>query len=583
MKDASSTRNLLRHAKLCWGKEALAAAKEARDLDEIRDKIIGSIKKNGSITAAIKHKGKGETYSHRLFTKIEMRTECMKWVMESLWPFQIVRDPGFLRLVKMGRPGYYVPSPSTVSRNARVIFVHTRVRLAHFLRRYAGRLNFATDTWTAENHCAFVVILVFLEQRGKVLVIVLDLVEVPEAHTGMMLVCVFVDVLKAFGIADKLLGVTCDNMSNNNAMIVQMGELIETFNGQGSRVHCFAHVLNLVAKSLIVQFNARVEKEARDAEVDEAKLHEPAAGLDLEELTMHTEAASQAKAEEGDGENADDPVDEVDPMDELSGPAHAKFQCDVLPVKLLLAKVFKDATTFFSRTEVPNLVTVIPAIDHIDAHLTDISRDTASYEEPIRITCELAKQTLNKYYSLTDTSKAYRIAMVLHLRHKLTYFKSINWSEEWITTAHDIVKAEYKKHYEGRFQKKDLQEGHDNGHAHEDGVDNEDDGRKSSENTPNVHNDVMDDEANIFDSLASFKPPTKAQLSDKLVQYLNTDPEHTEDVLQWWINHQVSYPNLSRMAIDYLTMPATSVPVEHTFSIGQLLLPYMRNCLQGQT
>ncbi len=102
MKDASSTRNLLCHAKLCWGKEALAAAKEARDLDEIWDKIVGSIKKNGSITATIKHKGKGETYSHRLFTKIEMHTECMKWVVESLWPFRIVRDPGFLRLVKTG-------------------------------------------------------------------------------------------------------------------------------------------------------------------------------------------------------------------------------------------------------------------------------------------------------------------------------------------------------------------------------------------------------------------------------------------------------------------------------------------------
>ncbi len=67
-----------------------------------------------------------------------------------------------------------------------------------------GRLNFATDTWTAENHRAFVVILVFLEQRGKVLVVVLDLVEVPEAHTGMTLARVFVDVLKAFGIADKV-------------------------------------------------------------------------------------------------------------------------------------------------------------------------------------------------------------------------------------------------------------------------------------------------------------------------------------------------------------------------------------------
>ncbi len=36
------------------------------------------------------------------------------------------------------------------------------------------------------------------------LVVMLDLVEVPEADMGMTLVHFFVDVLKAFGIADKV-------------------------------------------------------------------------------------------------------------------------------------------------------------------------------------------------------------------------------------------------------------------------------------------------------------------------------------------------------------------------------------------
>lgn len=133
-KDVSSTGNLLRHARSCWGEEAIAAAREAKDLDEIREKIVGSIKKNGSITAAFKRKGKGETYSHRPFTKIETRTECVKWCAESLRPFRVVQDRGFLRLVKTGRPGYYVPSPSTVARDTKVVFVRTRGRLARFLR-----------------------------------------------------------------------------------------------------------------------------------------------------------------------------------------------------------------------------------------------------------------------------------------------------------------------------------------------------------------------------------------------------------------------------------------------------------------
>lgn len=75
-----------------------------------------------------------------------------------------------------------------------------------------------------------------------------------------------------------------------------------------------------------------------------------------------------------------------------------------------LAQVFKDATTFFSRSSSPNLAAVIPAIDHIDSHLTTVSLD-GKYKNPIRVACRLAQKTLNKYYSLTDGSIAYRIAM----------------------------------------------------------------------------------------------------------------------------------------------------------------------------
>ncbi|KAF8130494.1 hypothetical protein K438DRAFT_1493222, partial [Mycena galopus ATCC 62051] len=47
----------------------------------------------------------------------------------------------------------------------------------------------------------------------------------------------------------------------------------------------------------------------------------------------------------------------------------------------------------------------------------------------------LAKATMNKYYSATDMSNVYRIAMVLHPSLKLQYFKSRKWDETWITTA----------------------------------------------------------------------------------------------------------------------------------------------------
>jgi hypothetical protein len=80
-----------------------------------------------------------------------------------------------------------------------------------------------------------------------------------------------------------------------------------------------------------------------------------------------------------------------------------------LPCLLGLHQILKDATLFFSRST-PNLATVIPAMDHIDQQLTTYARDK-KYLRSIRSGVSLAKKTLNRYYSLTDSSEVYRIAM----------------------------------------------------------------------------------------------------------------------------------------------------------------------------
>ncbi|KAG2041385.1 hypothetical protein BDR03DRAFT_805869, partial [Suillus americanus] len=59
----------------------------------------------------------------------------------------------------------------------------------------------------------------------------------------------------------------------------------------------------------------------------------------------------------------------------------------------------------------------------------------------------LAKKTLDQYYELTDTSEVYRIAMILHPRHKLTYFKSAGWEQDWIRTAETLVCDEFERSY----------------------------------------------------------------------------------------------------------------------------------------
>src|SRR6267154_1895629 len=61
------------------------------------------------------------------------RAELVRWVAESLRPFDIVKDRGFQSLMKTGRPEYYIASPRTISHDIRLVFARTRKRIAKML------------------------------------------------------------------------------------------------------------------------------------------------------------------------------------------------------------------------------------------------------------------------------------------------------------------------------------------------------------------------------------------------------------------------------------------------------------------
>ena len=103
----------------------------------------------------------------------------------------------------------------------------------------------------------------------------------------------------------------------------------------------------------------------------------------------------------------------------------------------------------------------------------------------------------------------------------------------------------------------------------------------------------------MFDNIPALAKPRRSELRDELRQYLSTDPKFVDDVLAWWFEKRTTYPCLSRMALDYLTIPgeynrnllklgsmvfsATSVDVEWIFSCGRLVLSHVRNRLSTQT
>ena len=72
--DAKSTSGLRRHAKNCWGSEAVEAADGTPDLESARVVLTKTKLRDGSITAQFERIAKGRiTFSHRQHTTTESR------------------------------------------------------------------------------------------------------------------------------------------------------------------------------------------------------------------------------------------------------------------------------------------------------------------------------------------------------------------------------------------------------------------------------------------------------------------------------------------------------------------------------
>ena len=142
----------------------------------------------------------------------------------------------------------------------------------------------------------------------------------------------FATVLEEFKLMEKVLAVTCDNASNNDVMIRELARLVPTFEGEVSHTHCFLHVINLVSKSLIHQFDTHGSQ--TDVDDEQELMDEP----DVEDLPSNATAADESDDvnEDAATDNDDGFVDEVEKMDEAEKELHT---CTIKPVKVVLVKV----------------------------------------------------------------------------------------------------------------------------------------------------------------------------------------------------------------------------------------------------
>lgn len=112
-----------------------------------------------------------------------------------------------------------------------------------------------------------------------------------------------------------------------------------------NRTRCFTHILNLVAKSLLRQFDVSLKLSGNNSNEDNPEIELTAEEEELLELAegLHQEELTMAQQDEGnndeDGTDEDDEEGWVDELDELSVEEREELKLHIRPVSHVLVKV----------------------------------------------------------------------------------------------------------------------------------------------------------------------------------------------------------------------------------------------------
>ena len=102
----------------------------------------------------------------------------------------------------------------------------------------------------------------------------------------------------------------CDNASSNNQMIETLGARLVEFLRPANRMCCFTHILNLVVKSIMHQFDVSGERSGGE---ESHKLHKLAGDFECEELDTQDDLDdSQQEQKQVDGPCDDNDKDWFD-------------------------------------------------------------------------------------------------------------------------------------------------------------------------------------------------------------------------------------------------------------------------------
>jgi len=208
-------------------------------------------------------------------------------------------------------------------------------------------------------------------------------------------------------------------------------------------------------------------------------------------------------------------------------------------------------TTLALESSVSTLDNVLPAMDFILEQFEQ-AKEAYKHDKTMASMFNSGWAKMEKYYNMTDESPAYIAAIILDPNAKWKYIEN-NWKKEWHKEARNMMESLWKEY-------KPV--------------------TPSSSTTPSTPATSGAPQKNAFTAWKQ-RHQLVPSVEDEYQRYCTTECTYNVDPRTWWMEttQQVNYPNLSKLALDILSIPVMSADPERLFSSAKILITDLRNKL----
>jgi hypothetical protein len=575
------------------------------------------------------------------FNTQRFRLAAVAWLVENNHPLSEFEAPAFRRLIAAANPQAEAAlwtSHMSVSRYVVRLYDHLKPRVVQQLSQALSKVHLSFDGWTTKGgKRGFLGIVAhYVDSKGDLQDLPIALPQLTGAHSGKRMAEVIIKTLQDFNITSQSIGYfVLDNASNNDSTVATLAQKY-SLNAVHRRLRCGPHTLNLIGQTLlwgkdsdafdnIVQelanesdfmnkwrsygplgvllsiinyiktpqqhqlfedFQRLAHKELPfDAPADDRKVLEPvkpvitrwnsyyscferAVKLQFAVNAYATHHIRRVRDEDTFAESRGNKRPVAQPWMRSDGLTATDWA--VITEYMDVLKPLKTATKRLEgrgkSSSFGAIAEIIPIFEYL---LTYYEQRAASYanvdynahpespEDHLAINLRAAWTKANEYYSKLDDSPAYYAATILHPFYK--HYCDKAWAEKpsWLEASNLSFRALWAQYNTMPCVVRPLKV-----------IPNDMDDAIDSILNPSTVSNLNTDE----DEFTRWKREPCAERGT----------EHADNPIKYWVALRNRYPSLSKLALDVLSIPASSCECERMFSeLGDLLEP-RRRCIKPQ-